>query len=278
MRKIALAIFAVLLSIPLSAQNGDIQKRISQYVEKVRKDWKIPGLSLAVIQGDSTIVMDGYGVKKVGGQDSVRSNTMFHIGSMSKAFTAAAISSLVDKGMVNWNDKVKDILPDFDWYCDSTEAVIEVKDLLTHSSGLVAQVGTYIPNLGYDRDDVYRMLDFVYTDYETFYKGFKNEKNLVIQAHPFRKNCILQNTDLLDGIEVFNLHPGHNSAVGFAAKTAFENPRLLKTGGTDFHHETHQGMCATLFKERIRDSFRLAEVLKSRDYILDIWGNKILPY
>ena len=131
---------------------------------------------------------------------------------------------------------------------------------------------------GVSEDDVYRMLDFVYTDYETFYKEFKNEKSLVIQAHPFRKNCVLQNTDLLDGIEVFNLHPNHNSAVGFAAKTAFENPRLLKTGGTDFHHETHQGMCATLFRERIKDSFRLAEVLKSRDYILDIWGNKILPY
>ncbi len=131
---------------------------------------------------------------------------------------------------------------------------------------------------GVSEEDVYRTLDFVFTDYETFYKEFKNEKNLVIQAHPFRKNCVLQNTDILDGIEVFNLHPGHNSAVGFASKSASENPRLLKTGGTDFHHETHQGMCATLFKERIKDSFRLAEVLKSKDYILDIWGNKITLY
>lgn len=131
---------------------------------------------------------------------------------------------------------------------------------------------------GVSEDDVYRMLDFVFTDYETFYKGFKNEKSLIIQAHPFRKNCALQDTDLLDGIEVFNLHPNHNSAVAFAAKAASENPHLLKTGGTDFHHETHQGMCATLFKERIKDSFRLSEVLKSKDYILDIWGNKITLY
>ena len=131
---------------------------------------------------------------------------------------------------------------------------------------------------GISEADAYKMLDYVYTDYETFYRGFKNEKNLVIQAHPFRKNSILQNTDLLDGIEIFNLHPGHNSTVGFAAKTAFENSRLLKTGGTDFHHETHEGMCATLFRERIRNSFYLAEILKSRDYILDIWGNKITLY
>jgi len=129
---------------------------------------------------------------------------------------------------------------------------------------------------GVSEEDAYRMLDFVYTSYETFYKEFKNEKNLVIQAHPFRKNCVLQNTDILDGIEVFNLHPSHNPALGFTAKAAFDNPRLLKTGGTDFHHETHQGMCATLFKERIKDSFQLAEVLKSKEYILDIWGNKVI--
>ena len=131
---------------------------------------------------------------------------------------------------------------------------------------------------GVDEDDVYKALDYIFTDYETFYKGFKNNRNLVIQAHPFRTGCFLQNTDILDGIEVFNLHPGHNSAIGFAAKAAYEAPHLLRTGGTDFHHETHQGMCATRFKERVTDSFHLAELLKSKDYIIDIWGNKILPY
>jgi len=131
---------------------------------------------------------------------------------------------------------------------------------------------------GVDESDVYRALDYIYTDYETFYKGFKNDKNLVIQAHPFRTGCTLQNPAILDGVEVFNLHPGHNSSVGFAAKTAYENPHLLRTGGTDFHHEGQEAMCAMMTKERITDSFRLAEVLKSKDYILDIWGNKILPY
>lgn len=131
---------------------------------------------------------------------------------------------------------------------------------------------------GIGENDIYKAMQYVHTDYETFYKNFKTEKNLIIQAHPFRKGSSIQNTDILDGIEAFNLHPGHNSAIGFAAKAAFDNPHLLKTGGTDFHHETHQGMCATLFKNRITDSFMLADALKSRNYILDIWGNKILPY
>lgn len=187
MRKIIISIIGVFLSLSLFAQKGDIHENISRYAEKVRKDWKIPGLSLAVIQGDSTIVMEGFGVKRIGGTDSVRSNTMFHIGSMSKAFTAAAISSLVDKGLVRWDDKVKDILPDFDWYCDSTEAVIKVKDLLTHSSGLVAQVGTYIPNLGYDRDDVFKMLKYIEPYYPLGEKFAYNNITFIVAAKVIEK-------------------------------------------------------------------------------------------
>lgn len=131
---------------------------------------------------------------------------------------------------------------------------------------------------GIGESDIYLASRYVHTDYVTFYKNFKTEENLIIQAHPFRKGCCLQDTDMLDGIEVFNLHPGHNSAIGFAAKAAFDNPHLLKTGGTDFHHETHQGMCVTLFSKRITDSYMLANTLRSKNYILDIWGNKVVPF
>lgn len=131
---------------------------------------------------------------------------------------------------------------------------------------------------GIEECDIYEAIRYIHTDYETFYKNFKTENNLIIQAHPFRKGCSLEDTDNLDGIEVFNLHPGHNSVIGFAAKAAFDNPHLLKTGGTDFHHEAHEGMCSTIFSERITDSYMLANSLKAKDYILDIWGNKVIPY
>ena len=131
---------------------------------------------------------------------------------------------------------------------------------------------------GVSEEDVYKAGQYIYTDYETFYSEFKNDKNLVIQAHPFRDGCTLQNPDILDGIEIFNMHPGHNPRVGFAARTAKEHPHLLRTGGTDFHHDGHQAMCAFCTEERLTDSFSLADAIKSRNYILDVWGHKILPY
>lgn len=182
MRKFISFLILVFCFVIVSAQQKNSAEEISKYAEKVRSDWKIPGLSLAVIQGDSTILMKGFGVKEKGKKDSVTANTMFHIGSMTKAFTASIIASLVDKGMVSWDDKVKDILPDFDWYCDSVESVIKVKDLLTHSSGLVAQVGTYIPNLGYDREDIYRMFKYIEPYYQPYEKFAYNNITFIVAA------------------------------------------------------------------------------------------------
>ncbi len=129
---------------------------------------------------------------------------------------------------------------------------------------------------GIEEDDVIKAYDYIFTDYETFYRGFKNDKNIIVQAHPFRNSCVLQNIDILDGIEVFNMHPGHNSRVGVAAKLVHDNPGLLITGGTDFHHEDHQGMCALCTKKKLSDSKSLADVIRSKDFLFDIWGNKII--
>ena len=130
---------------------------------------------------------------------------------------------------------------------------------------------------GIDEKDLYTAYDYLFTEYEKFYCEFKNEHNIIIQAHPFRSSCTLQSLDIIDGIEVFNMHPGHNSRVAVAAKLAYDNPNLLITGGSDFHHENHQGMCGVCLKEKVTDSFAIANLVKSRDYIFDIWGNKIIP-
>lgn len=130
---------------------------------------------------------------------------------------------------------------------------------------------------GISEDDVYRAAEYLERDYKTFYREFKSDKNIIIQAHPFRNNITLCDLDYVDGIEVFNLHPGHNSRIALAAKLAKENPRLLITGGTDFHHENHQGMCAVCTEKRVKTSYDIAAVISLRNFIFDIFGNKIIP-
>lgn len=184
----AIAILILSLRADATATTDSILRRkILDYTEKSRREWRIPGLSLAVVRGDSTIILEALGVKQTGTSDAVDPSTIFHIGSMSKAFTAAVIASIVDQGLLSWDDKVKDILPDFRWYCDSVEQNLKVKELLTHGTGLVAQVGTYLPNLGYTRDDIYRLIRYFEPYYQPGEKFAYNNVTFIIAAKVIEK-------------------------------------------------------------------------------------------
>ncbi|MBO5845647.1 MAG: PHP domain-containing protein [Clostridia bacterium] len=130
---------------------------------------------------------------------------------------------------------------------------------------------------GVEPSDIERMIGYLDKGIVKFYREFKTERNLILQAHPFRKNMELAPLDSIDGIESFNCHPGHNSAIGVAARYARDN-KLIVSGGTDYHHEGHHGICVMRTKQAIKDSFDLADALRSRDYLFDISGSVVYPY
>ncbi len=59
----------------------------------------------------------------------------------------------------------------------------------------------------------------------------------VIQAHPFRNHCVIVPPGILDGIEIFNGHPGHDSRNDIAAMWAEKFSYKIRTSGSDFHGE-----------------------------------------
>jgi len=164
MRRFSVSLFLILWLPLFGFAQKDVNqdvflKDIDTYIEQVRTDWKIPGLGVAIVKDDHVIFSKGYGVKDLSKpEDKIDEHTLFQIGSVSKSFTAAVLAQLVDEGLLHWEDTVKNILPDFEMYDPWVSRNMQVKDLTSHRTGLGGQVGTYIPNLGYDRDDVYRML------------------------------------------------------------------------------------------------------------------------
>ncbi len=130
---------------------------------------------------------------------------------------------------------------------------------------------------GFEEGDISHLYELTKTDYLSFYKEFKNNKNLVLQAHPFRNGMVLQNPRYLDGIEAFNMHPNHNARIGMAVQYAKAHPHLVTTCGTDFHHEGHQGLGGILAKTLPKDTFELASLLKSRDYLFNVSGSVVIP-
>ena len=135
-----------------------VVKSIDSYIQKVQKEWQLTGVAAAFSKGGEVFYSKAYGVKDMTSTEPIDVNTVFQIGSVSKSFTAAVMASLVDEGKVSWEDTVVNILPDFKMYDPWVTANMQVKDVMTHKSGLGGQVGTYLPNLGYDRDDIYRMM------------------------------------------------------------------------------------------------------------------------
>ncbi len=122
---------------PLHGQKPkDPLKGYDAYVTQAMKDWKVPGLAIAIVKGDSVIYAKGYGVRKLGDPSPVDAHTVFAIGSSSKAFTGALIGRLVDDGKVKWDDPVRKHLPWFEMYDRYVSRDLTIRDILTHRSGL----------------------------------------------------------------------------------------------------------------------------------------------
>lgn len=127
---------------------------------------------------------------------------------------------------------------------------------------------------GITPDTLDMAFDYIDEGLESFSKVFRGNDTVLVQAHPFRDRCVPAAPELLDGVEVFNLHPGQNSRVGVTAKFAKEH-NLIATSGTDFHHEGHEGMTALLTAEEMKTSADIARVLKSGDYLIEIGGTVV---
>ena len=107
-----------------------------RYVVRAVRDWRVPGLAIAIVRNDSVVFARGYGVLELTKPAPVTEHTRFAIGSTTKAMTSAALGMLVDEGKLRWDDRVIDHLPDFRLFDPYVTREITVRDLLTHRSGL----------------------------------------------------------------------------------------------------------------------------------------------
>lgn len=109
---------------------------VEKAVEEKRQALGIPGLSLVIVKDDKVIYMKGLGYKDFEGKVPVTPDTLFAIGSSSKAFTAMLVAMAEDSGKLSLDDSPKKFLPYFKLQDPEADAKITLRDLLSHSSGL----------------------------------------------------------------------------------------------------------------------------------------------
>lgn len=137
-RRLFCALLAGIL-IQLSVAARAEEPRLSDldsYVEAAMRDWKTPGLSLAIVKDGKIIVAKGFGLRKLGGTDPVDADTVFAAASITKTFTAGAVATLVADGKMRWDDRVIDHLPAFRLHDSYVTHDMRLRDLLSHRSGV----------------------------------------------------------------------------------------------------------------------------------------------
>ena len=150
-----LALTRLLFAKPASAQqasHGTSFDAIDKAVEEQMRRLRIPGVSLAVIEGDQIVHLRGFGHAQPGG-DAPTPQTPFFIGSLTKSFTALAVMQLVEAGKVELDAPVQRYLPWFRVADPIASAQMTVRHLLNQTSGFSFLISNLILAEMDDRPD-----------------------------------------------------------------------------------------------------------------------------
>lgn len=121
------------------------------------KDFDNPGLAIGIVTGDKLAYSKGFGVRSRGGEP-VDTQTVFQIGSTTKAFLATTMAIGVDRQKFAFEDRVVDLHPDFQMMDSWVTREMRLFDLLTQRSGLPAEANDFVGLLGATQDEMIRSL------------------------------------------------------------------------------------------------------------------------
>lgn len=125
---------------PVSVITPELQERLDLLVEKLeqqRQTFNVPGMAIAVVMDDEVILTHGFGLADIKAGTPVTPETIFAIGSSTKAFTSTLVGMLVDEGKMDWDDPVSKYVPYFQMNVESSDKTAELllRDVLSHRSG-----------------------------------------------------------------------------------------------------------------------------------------------
>ena len=123
--------------------------------------WEVPGCAVAAVRDHDVILATGHGRRDLGAELPVTPDTLFAIGSTTKAFTAATVGALVDDGLLEWERPLRDYLPGLRLHDPVVTDRLSVIDLLSHRSGLPRHDLAWLGHPGLSRAELVRRLRFL---------------------------------------------------------------------------------------------------------------------
>jgi CubicO group peptidase (beta-lactamase class C family) len=146
MKKLVLPLVVLLIHVSAIAQDTlprFVKDSLDNYVNNALKYWEVPGAAVCIVKNGKVVLMKGFGVKELNGTDKVDENTLFMIGSNSKAFTATAIAMLDAEKKLSLDDNVTKWLPSFKLENKAAGEQAVIRDLLCHRIGFKTFQGDF---------------------------------------------------------------------------------------------------------------------------------------
>ncbi len=122
----------MLIAVLLTALQASPLDSADRYAASERERQRVPGLSVAVLRGDTVLLARGYGFANVEHRVPASDSTIYQSGSVGKQFTAAAVVMLSQDGRLGLDDPIVRHLPEG----GRTWQGVTVRHLLAHTSGI----------------------------------------------------------------------------------------------------------------------------------------------
>ncbi|HEY1024488.1 MAG TPA: serine hydrolase [Sphingobacteriaceae bacterium] len=146
MKKVTFLLLAYLAALNTFAQSDTpsfVKDSIDRYINWSITNWRIPGAAVCIVKDGKIVLQKGYGIKEFGLQSEVDANTLFMIGSNTKAITATALAILDHEKKISLDDRVTKWLPSFTLNNELAGEQAIIRDLLTHRLGFKTFQGDF---------------------------------------------------------------------------------------------------------------------------------------
>jgi CubicO group peptidase (beta-lactamase class C family) len=135
-------------------KTDDKAAELERLIEEERQRFDVPGVAVAVVHRGRVVLSRGFGQRDLAKGLPVTDQTLFAIGSSTKAFTASLVGALVDDGLLEWDRPVRHYLPRLRMHDPVVTEHLTVRDMLSHRSGLPRHDLVWYGNTTLTRADV----------------------------------------------------------------------------------------------------------------------------
>lgn len=147
-------------AVPATAIQAALDQ-LDKLVSNVMASTGVPGLAVAVVQGDRKLYAKGFGKRDISTQLPVNADTVFQLASVSKSVGATVVAREVGTGSVNWDQPLRELLPWFELSDPNASKLVTIGDMYAHRAGLPGHIGDRLEDMGYSQRQVLERLRHV---------------------------------------------------------------------------------------------------------------------